>query len=91
MMSTRSGSGTIVASSGIVAVSHSGVGIYDVTFNRDISKCAFVATPGANTAGTTIFGRIANWNRTATNTVLRVSTSSAAVATDSAFSVAAFC
>ena len=83
--------GAIIKSAGTVAVSHSGVGIYDVTFNRDVSGCAFVATPGANTAGTTIFGRIADWNRTATNTVLRITTSSGAVATDSAFSVAAFC
>jgi hypothetical protein len=83
--------GTIIHSAGIVAVSHAGVGIYDVTFNRDVSGCAYVATPGANTAGTTIFGRIADWNRTATNTVVRVTTSTGAVATDSAFSAAAFC
>ena len=83
--------GTIVKSSGIVAVSHSGVGIYDVTFNRDVSGCAYIATAGANTAGSGVFGRIADWNRTATNTVLRVTTSSGAIATDSAFSAAAFC
>jgi hypothetical protein len=83
--------GAIVKSSGVVAVSHSGTGTYDVTFNRDISGCAFVATAGANTAGSGIFGRIADWNRTAVNTTLRVTTSSGTVATDSAFSAVAFC
>ena len=65
-----------------------------MTFNRDINStggCAFVATAGANTAGSGVFGRIADWNRTASNTVLRVTTSSGTVPTDSAFTVAAFC
>ena len=84
--------GTIDKSKGVVAVSHSSTGTYDVTFNVDLTNCSFVVSTGSDVAGTTISGNIANFNRTATTTILRVTTTTAAgVAADRAFSAAAFC
>jgi len=83
--------GAIVKSAGIIAVSHSGTGIYDVTFSKDVSGCGFLATGGSNASTSGIFGRIANYSRTATATVIRFTTSIGSVPTDSGFSAAAIC
>jgi hypothetical protein len=45
-----SGAGNVIRSSGVSDVTHSAVGVYEVTFNRAVSSCAFVASVSAPTA-----------------------------------------
>jgi hypothetical protein len=41
------GSGSVDHGSGVSSVSHPSAGTYVVTFNADVSSCAYAATPGA--------------------------------------------
>jgi len=58
-----SSDGTLAASSGVASVSTSGgVGLYTLTFDRDVAQCAAVTTPGALN-GAFAGHRIASANR----------------------------
>jgi hypothetical protein len=49
-------SGSIARSSSTTSAGHLGVGDYEVIFNKDVTKCAYSATTGTPTTGTT--GRV---------------------------------
>jgi hypothetical protein len=49
------GDGTIEQSSGLVSITKAGTGLYDLTFNRDVSICFGSVTPVFNGITTAIF------------------------------------
>ena len=85
--------GTVSASSGVVgAVAHtSSTGIYVVTFNRDVSQCAFLATIGVRNGGLPGDPEIAANNQTGSPEQVVVETFLGATATDRSFNVAVLC
>jgi hypothetical protein len=85
--------GTVSASSGVVgAVAHtSSTGIYVVTFNRDVSQCAFLATIGSRNGGLPGDPQIAASNQTGSPEQVVVETFIGTAATDRSFNVAVLC
>jgi hypothetical protein len=85
--------GTLAASSGVVgAVAHTtSTGIYVVSFNRDVSQCAFIATIGVRNGGLPGDPEIAANNQTGFPEQVVVETFLGATATDRSFNVAVLC
>ncbi len=85
--------GTLAASSGVVgAVAHTtSTGIYVVSFNRDVSQCAFMATIGVRNGGLPGDPEIAANNQTGFPEQVVVETFLGATATDRSFNVAVLC
>jgi hypothetical protein len=85
--------GTVSASSGVVGtVAHTASsGIYAVSFNRDVSQCAFLATVGTRNGGLPTDPQIAANNQTGSPDQVVVETFVGAAATDRSFNVAVLC
>jgi hypothetical protein len=85
--------GSVSASSGVVgAVAHTTFsGIYAVSFNRDVSQCAFLATVGARNGGLPADPQIAANNQTGSPEQVVVETFIGATPTDRSFNVAVLC
>jgi hypothetical protein len=85
--------GTISASSGVVgAVTHTAsTGIYAITFDRDVSECAFLATIGSRNGGLPGDPEIAASNQTGSPEQVVVETFLGSTATDRSFNVAVLC
>jgi hypothetical protein len=84
---------TITTSSGVVGtVTHTAsTGIYAITFNRDVSQCAFLATIGARNGGVPSDPEISANNQTGSPEQVVVQTFLGATATDRSFNVAVLC
>jgi hypothetical protein len=85
--------GTLSASSGVVGnVAHTAsTGIYVVSFNRDVSQCAFLATIGSRNGGLPGDPQIAASNQTGSPEQVVVETFIGSAATDRSFNVAVLC
>jgi len=85
--------GTVSASSGVVgAVAHTtSTGIYSVSFNRDVSQCAFLAAIGVRNGGLPGDPEIAANNKTGSPEQVVVETFTGATAGDRSFNVAVLC
>jgi hypothetical protein len=85
--------GTVSASSGVVgAVAHTAsTGIYVVSFNRDVSQCAFLATVGVRNGGLPGDPEIAANNQTGSPEQVVVETFLGSTATDRSLNVAVLC
>jgi hypothetical protein len=86
----RSG-GALERQSGATDVDRTGEGRYEVTFNRDVSDCAYVATIGNPTTGTPSAGEIGVSQSNDTNAVLVRTRDSDGTFTDRAFHLALHC
>ena len=74
--------GTLSRGSGVSSVTHVGTGTYRVTFNQDVTNCAYVATVGSTGTGLPSEGRFVvtaresgNPNAVAVGTLYRNGTS----------------
>ncbi len=85
--------GAVTASSGVVgSVAHTTLsGIYTVSFNRDVSQCAFLATIGARNGGLAADPQIAANNKTGSPEQVVVQTFIGATLSDRSFNVAVLC
>jgi hypothetical protein len=85
--------GTVSASSGVAGtVAHTAsTGIYAVSFDRDVSQCAFLATVGARNGGLPSDPSIAANNQTGSPNNVVVETFLGTAATDRSFNVAVLC
>jgi hypothetical protein len=85
--------GTISTSDGVLgAVTHTAsTGIYAITFNRDVSQCAFLATIGARNGGVPADPQISANNQTGSPEQVVVETFLGSTATDRSFNVAVLC
>jgi hypothetical protein len=85
--------GTLSASSGVVGtVTHTAsTGLYAVTFNRDVSQCAFLATVGARNGAVATDPQISANNQTGSPQQVVVATYIGSTATDRSFNVAVLC
>ena len=85
--------GTLDQGNGVVSVQKSGNGFYAVTFNRNISTCAGVATPADTTATGNISASEARLNQLAAtpNGVFIQTSTSAGAPVDSAFTIVMVC
>jgi hypothetical protein len=82
------------AQSGVSSFTHNGTGSYTLVFNRTISNCAWVATPGARNGGTlSTDNRVVTLNGTAVTDTIEVRTGSGTggAATDMTVNVAVLC
>jgi len=88
-----SSTGALMASSGVVgSVSHtSSTGIYTLTFDRDVSQCAFLATVGARNGAVASDPEISANNQTGSPQQVVVETFIGATGTDRTFNVAVLC
>jgi hypothetical protein len=85
--------GTVSASSGVVGtVTHTAsTGLYAVTFNRDVSQCAFLATVGARNGAVAGDPEISANNQTGSPEQVVVATYIGPTATDRSFNLAVLC
>lgn len=88
-----SSTGTVSAAGGVVGtVAHTtSSGIYAVSFNRDVSQCAFLATIGARNGGLPSDPQIAANNKTGSPEQVVVETFVGATPSDRSFNVAVIC
>jgi hypothetical protein len=87
-----SSSGTLVRGSGALSATRTGMGDYEVTFNRDVSECAWVGSVAPGGSGATSF--VSHWaGRAASSgpTIVGAIRSHDASAVDSSHHVAVFC
>jgi hypothetical protein len=85
--------GTIARSFGVTSIQKVGgfPGTYVVTFNRNVSNCAYIASLGDG-AGNTFQGEVSATNNVSDANAVSVSTdNSSGVGTDRAFHLAVFC
>jgi hypothetical protein len=87
---TRS-NGTLERQSGATDVDRTGEGRYEVTFNRDVSDCAYLATIGQPTTGTPPAGEIGVSRSNDVNAVLVRTRGSDGTFTDRGFHLAVHC
>ena len=83
--------GAVDKSTGVTTVAKTATGTYNVTFPSDVTACALLVSAGTDTAGSSVRGASANFNRTTTPTVIRVTTAQGTVAADRAFTIAVIC
>ena len=87
-----SSSGTLVRGSGALSATRTGMGDYEVIFNRDVSECASVGSVAPAGGGTTSF--VSHWGGRAASAgpkIVGAIRSHDATAVDSAHHVAVFC
>jgi hypothetical protein len=85
-------SGSIARSSGTTSAGHLGTGDYEVIFNKDVTKCVYLAVGGAATTGTP--GRViaSVGSRTGDTAGVEVTTFNAdGTPVDAPFHLAVFC
>ena len=84
-------SGTALAGSGVIGVTHLATGTYDVTFNRDVSGCAFSATVGARNGGIAGDPEISANAASGPTPDVVVATFNGSTPNDRSFNVSVFC
>jgi hypothetical protein len=84
-------SGTALAGSGVIGVTHLATGTYDVTFNRDVSGCAFSATVGARNGGVAGDPEISANAASGPTPDVVVATFNGSTPNDRSFNVSVFC
>jgi hypothetical protein len=86
---------SVLAGRNVTSVAHQGVGVYRVSFNRDVSACSYTATLTDNANGVANPGEIAIERGTAVNDVwVRTYTSTGAAADTASghgFTLAVYC
>ena len=83
--------GTTARGFGVTSSENASAGNYVVTFNRNVSKCAYVASLGDG-AGNTFQGEVSATNNVVDANAVGVATdNSSGVGTDKAFHLAVFC
>jgi hypothetical protein len=87
------GSGTLDRGNHIISVTHGGSGIYNVTFDREVNSCAFIATIGAGGVDGSLAGEVSTERPTPSSTTsVEVKTrNSAGVSEDRSFHIMLAC